>query len=83
MNKVLVKLYVPMLEMQYDVKIPLDKKLNQINYLFARAVYDLTGGYYTPEFSSELFDKWTARKYDMNLTVKENNIKNGTEIVMI
>ena len=51
MNKILVKLYVPMIEAQYDVKIPVDKKLYQIIYLCIKAIYDLSEGYYVPEDS--------------------------------
>lgn len=83
MNKILVKLYVPMIEAQYDVKIPVDKKLYQIIYLFIKAIYDLSDGYYVPEDSPQLFEKWTGYKYDVNLTVKENQIKNGTEMVLL
>lgn len=83
MDKILVKLYVPMIEATYDVKIPMDKKLYQIIYLFIKAIYDLSDGYYLPEESPQLYEKWTARKYDANLTVKENQIKNGAEIVLI
>lgn len=83
MNKILVKLYVPKIEAQYDVKIPMDKKLYQIIYLFIKAIYDLSDGYYMPEESPILYEKWTAHKYNVNLTVKENQIKNGAEIVLI
>lgn len=83
MNKVLIKLYVPMLEQQFDVKIPLDKKLYKIIYLFIKAIYDITDGYYIPEDLPQLYEKWTAHKYDINLTVRENNIKNGTEIILL
>lgn len=83
MDKILVKLYVPMIEAEYDVKIPMDKKLYQIIYLFIKAIYDLSDGYYLPEESPQLYERWTAHKYDVNLTVKENQIKNGAEIVLI
>ena len=83
MNKVLVKLYVPMLEQQFDVKIPLDKKLYKIIYLLIKSIYDVSDGYYIPSDLPQLYEKWTAHKYDINRTVKENHIKNGTEIILI
>ena len=42
MDKVLVKLHVPVVDAHFDVKIPLDKKLYKTIYLFIKAVYDLT-----------------------------------------
>lgn len=83
MNKVLVKLYVPMIERHYDVKIPDNKKLYQVIYMFIKAIYELSDGYYIPEVSPMLYEKWSSHKYNINLTAKENGIKNGTEIVLI
>lgn len=83
MNKILIKLYVPMIEKQYDIKIPDDKKLYQVIYMFIKAIYDLSDGYYMPENSPILYEKWSSHRYNINLTAKENQIKNGAEIVLI
>ena len=85
MNKILIKLYVPILEEQYDVKIPVNRKLYKVILLLIKAVNELSGGYYNPDKNNLplLYDKVTAKPYDTNLSVKENNIKNGTEIILI
>lgn len=83
MNKVLVNLYVPMLEKRFDVKIPLDKKLYKVVYLFIKAIYEISDGRYIPSDLPQLYEKWTAHKYDLNMTVRENRINNGTEIILI
>lgn len=83
MNKVLVKLYVPLLEEQYDIWLPLNKKISNIIFLLAKAVNEFSGGYYRPTKMPVLYDRLTAVPYDMNLNVKDANIKNGTEIVLI
>ena len=38
MNKILVKLYVPMIEEQYDVWIPLNKRIYNVINLLIKAV---------------------------------------------
>lgn len=83
MNKVLVKLYVPMIEMQYDAWIPLNKRIYNIINLLIKSVNEFSGGYYKPTQMPVLYDKLTAEPYDINLTVKESTIRNGTEIVLI
>lgn len=83
MNKVLVKIYVPMLEYQFDVKLPLNKELYKVIYLLIQAIYDISDNYYTPSELPQLYEKWSAYKYNMNLTVKENRIKNGAELILI
>lgn len=83
MNKILVKLYVPAIENEYDVWIPLNRKVHNITRLLVKAVNEFTGGYYNPKEMPRLFDKFTALQYDFDLTIKEANMKNGTEIIMI
>ncbi len=83
MNKVLVKLYVPVIEKEYDIWLPINKKVYKITSLIVKSVNELCGGYYTPSKTAMLYEKNTAKPYNMNLNVKENNIKNGTEIILI
>ena len=83
MNKVLVKLYVPIIEAEYDVWLPLNKKIYSVIELLTKAVGEFSGGYYMPEKMPLLYDKQTAIKYDLNKTVKETTIRNGTEIILI
>lgn len=83
MNKVLVKLYIPIIEKEYDMWLPINKKIYKIINLLEKSVNELCGGYYTPSKTTMLYDKNSAKPYDINLNVKENNIKNGTEIILI
>ena len=83
MNKVLIKLYVPTIEKEYEVWIPINKKVYNIIELLTKTINELCGGYYKPATMPMLYDKITAKQYDINLNVKENNIKNGTEIIII
>lgn len=82
-NKVLVKLYVPMLETQYDVWIPINKRIYKVVNLLKKAVNEFCGGYYNPTNMPMLYDKISAEVYDLNLTVRDTNIRNGSEIVLL
>ena len=83
MNKVLVKLYVPKIEEQYDILVPLNRRIYNVIKLLNKAIYELSGGYYKPNEKHILYDKLTAKPYDLNASVKETNIRNGKEIVLI
>lgn len=83
MDKVLIKLYVPVVDACFDVKIPLDKQLYKVIYLFIKAIYDLTEGAYMPKSSPYLYEKWSAYRYDVNLTARESSIQNGTELILL
>ena len=83
MNKVLVKLFVPIIGKEYDIWMPINKKIYKITNLLIKSVNELCGGYYTPSKTTMLYEKSTGKQYDMNLNAKENNIKNGAEIILI
>ena len=83
MDKVLVKLYVPMLEKIYDVWIPSHKKIYNVIVLLVKAINDLNGNCYKPKKMPLLYDKITAEIYDVNLKVKDSTIRSGTEIILL
>ena len=59
MDKVLVKVYVPMLEGIYDVWIPSNKRIHEIIVLLVKAIFELSEGYYNPSEMPSLYDKIT------------------------
>lgn len=83
MNKVLVKLYVPLLEEAYDIWLPLNKKVYNVIILLIKAVNEFCGGYYNPSKMPYLYDKISGKVFDINLTIKDANIRNGIEIILI
>lgn len=83
MNKVLVRLYVPMFEAEYDVWLPLNKKIHNITDLLIKGIDDFNGGIYNSRKKPMLYNKITAEPYDINMNVKEAGIRNSTEIVLI
>lgn len=83
MNKVLVSVYVPALEENYDFWIPINRKVYRIILLLIKIINESSGDYYRPTTMPLLYDKMTANPYDINLTVKDNAIQNGTEMILI
>jgi len=82
-NKILIKLYVPMLEEEYEVWIPPNKKIHTVIGLLVKAVNEFSGGQYTPNKLPELYNKATGKCYDINLTVSESDIKNSSDIILL
>lgn len=83
MDKILVKVYVPMLEKIYDVWIPSHKRIYNVIDLLIKAVNELNDNCYKPTKMPMLYDKITAKAYDINLSVKESTMRSGTEIVLV
>ena len=83
MDKILVELYVPIIEQKYEIWIPASKRIYNVIGLLAKAVNELSGGYYKPSKLPDLYDKITGKPYDINLSIKETTIRNGTELILI
>ncbi len=83
MDKVIVTVYIPLMDVKYDVKLPLNKKIYNIIKMLVKGVNEFSGGYYNPENTPVLYNKETASLYDINLTIKEAGIRNGDELILI
>ena len=83
MDKVLVKVYVPMIEKIYDIWIPSHKRIYNVVYLLIKAINELNDGTYRPTKMPMLYDKITGEIYDVNVSIKESTIRSGTELVLL
>lgn len=83
MDRVLVKLYVPTLEEIYDVWIPSHKRIYNIIILLVKAINELSDNSYRPKKMPLLYDKLTSEEYDVNLKLKDTNIRSGTELILL
>ena len=83
MDKIFIKLYVPAIEEKYDILIPSNKKIYKVINLLVKAVYEFSGGYYSPKKLPMLYDKSTSKPFDVNLKVVESTIRNGKELILI
>ena len=83
MNKVLVRVYVPKLEKNFEMWLPLNKRLCNIVNLLVKTIDDFCKGYNKPEGIPILYNKSTAEEYNLNLLLKDTNIRNGTELILI
>lgn len=83
MNRVLIKLYVPSIEEQYDIWIPLNKNIYTIITMLTKAINELTNNNYEPLHIPFIYNKVTGEKYDVNAIINNTNIRNGTELVLI
>ena len=82
-NKILVELIVPEIEESYDIYIPINKKIGSIINLLSKAIFELSDGEYVNNNHSFLYNSDTGEKYDINVIVKDTNIRNGTKIVLM
>ena len=83
MNKVFIIVEVPLIEEKYEVYIPIGKKVYKVATILAKAVSELSGGHYPIKEDATLYNKVTGKPYNINMTVKDTDIRNGSEIILI
>ena len=83
MSKVLVKIYVPSIEAKYDIWIPLNMTIDKVINLLINSVNDMNEGIYKPSNFPMLYNKSSGKVFNINLSVEENNIVNGSELILI
>ena len=82
MNKVYIIVYVPLIGEKYEVMIPASKKISSITTLLTKAVNELSGGNYSTT-NAILYQKQNGKPYDLNITLKESDIRNGSEVILV
>ena len=82
-NRVLVTVFVPKLEMSYDIFIPIGRKVKSVIKLLSKAISDLSNGVFPENGGKVLCNQKTGIKYDYELLIKETDIRNGTDLTLL
>jgi len=82
-NKVLVKLKVPEIDCEYDVFLPINKKIGNIINLLNEVIEEITNGELKRSNCNQLFNAVTNEKYNSDILLLNTNIRNGTYLVLI
>lgn len=83
MNRILVKLYVPLLEKKYDIWIPVNKSIYYCINAFLSGLDAINKIQYVyDENYPRLYNKETADVYNLDSIVIDTDIRNGTELIL-
>ena len=63
--------------------IPINKKVGTIKQLIETTLVDLTDNAYIIKEDTNLYSKETGQIYDVNKSVRETDLKNGSRIILI
>ena len=83
MNKVLITVFVPMLEEKYDMFIPINKKIGTVKKHIIDNLLELSKYSEINTSNIRVYDKDSNICYDENLYVKESGIINGSRLVLM
>lgn len=82
-NKILISLEIPLIETKYDLFVPINKKVGTIKTLIENSLQELTENAYTPKEDTNFYSKETGEIYDVNKTIRDTDLKNGSRIILV
>ena len=80
--RVYVIVETPILDKKYEILVPIDRRIYELINILKKNIPELSENYYKNN-DPNLFNKATGELYDMNLLIKDSNIKTGTRLVLI
>ncbi len=80
--RVYITLEVPILDTCYELLVPIDRRIHDLISLLRENVKGLTENYYQNRIPN-IFNKSNGELYDMNLVIKDSNIKTGTRLILM
>lgn len=83
MDKLLVNVYVPILNSSYDMFIPREASLGETLELMKKAVAELSDGLFFPEKNTVICRRESGEILNINLSVFELEIHNGSKLMLI
>lgn len=82
-KKVLVEIYVPELDIKYNIFVPAARKIANVVVDLVKGVAELSEGAYPLKLNHALMNADTCEIYNTTLTFKEAHILNGTKLLLI
>ena len=82
-NKVLVQIIVPDVDKNFDVYLPINKKIGNIINLLNDSIIEITNGIYSGSNKTALYNRNTGEKYDVDKLLIDTDIRNSTVLVLL
>lgn len=82
-NKVLVNLIVPEIDRNFDVYLPINKKIGNIINLLNKTISEMSNGEYKESITDILYNVTTGERYYPDVLLVNTNIRNGTKLVLL
>lgn len=83
MDKVLVEVYVPVLDRSYDIFIPLRSPMFEVLELIKKAVKEMSDGRFIANENTAICHRENGTIININLSVYELEIRNGSKLMLI
>ena len=83
MEKVLVEVYIPALEMTFDAFVPLQSQMSEVLELVKKAAAEMSDGRFVANRNTAICHREDGTIININLSVFELEIRNGSKLMLI
>lgn len=83
MDKVIVEIFVPVLDLSFDVFIPLQSPMSCVLDLIKKAVIEMSDGRYIADEYTAICYRKDGDIININLSVYDLGIHNGSKLMLI
>ncbi len=80
-NKILIELYLPEYEREFDIFIPINKRIGTIKTIIEKILEESIG--YEIKDDTNLYSKDTGLEYNAQLLVKDTDLKNASKVILV
>jgi hypothetical protein len=80
--RVYVIVEMPILDKKYELLVPIDRRIHDLISVLKKAIPELSDDYYERR-EPVIMSKTSGDVYDLNVVIKNTNIKNGTRLILI
>ena len=80
--RVFVIIEVPVLDKKYELFVPVDRRIHDLIRIIRNADPELNKNYYQDK-NLNLYNKSNGKIYDLNVIIKNSDIKMGTRLILI
>jgi hypothetical protein len=83
MEKILVEVFLPAANKSFDVYIPLKLRFYEVTFMIAKAVSELSNGFFNAQEVSLFCEKSTGKLLNVNRSSEELGLKNGSKLMLL
>ena len=80
--RVYITLDMPILDEEYELLVPIDRRVHDLIGALRENIVGLKEDYYKDRIPN-LYNKSNGTLYDMNMIIKDSDIKTGTRLILL
>lgn len=80
--RVFVVIEAPILDKRYELFVPVDRRIHDLIGILKKTLPELSKDYYERN-NPNLYNKSSGKVYDLNLIIKNTDIKMGTRLILL